>query len=236
MLEIKNLFVQIQDKFLLEDINLSISKDCVIMGPNGSGKTTLFKTITGIQAIKSGSISVRGDNISNLSIEDRVKQYNIMMAFQRPVSIPGLSLLQMITHTVSNLKPEFPITEIYTLTLQIAQSLKISELLTKSVNTDISGGERKKAELLQLAVAQPQIALYDEIEAGVDIDGIKDVISVIKSWDHQKIIISHTAELALALDIKHCIVLNKNKIVAQGDESLILAISQYGFKYVGISN
>src|SRR3990167_1268679 len=195
MVSLKNLTVSVSDKTILQNITCKFEKGkiYVLMGPNGSGKSTLANVIVGHPAytIKRGDILYKNKSILGLSPDKRARQ-GIFMTFQNPIALAGVTIYQLMRYALSGKKDPLTIRK---KVQEYAKKLHISEeLLQRSLNEGFSGGERKKMEVLQVALLDPDVVFFDEIDTGVDIDALKTIANVMKklhTQDKTFIIITH---------------------------------------------
>lgn len=241
MLEIQNLHVNVDEKKILQGINLKINSGEVhaIMGPNGSGKSTLSNVIAGregYQIIK-GTIKYFDENIIELPPEQRAHR-GIFLAFQYPVEIPGVNniyLLKAAFNAIRQYHGFAPMDAFDFLELVKAKMklLKMDEsFLYRDVNAGFSGGEKKRNEILQMAVLEPQLAILDETDSGLDIDALKIVsegINSLRNANRGIILITHYQRLLDYIKPDYVHVLSQGKIVKSGDESLALELEQSGY-------
>lgn len=222
MLEIRGLSVEVAGRVVLKDIDLSImpGETHVLLGPNGSGKTSLIMTIMGFSRYKvvSGSIRFKGTDLLGLSVDERAR-LGIGLAFQRPPVIRGVTLRQMAEIALGRREDGKRVRE-------LADQLNCQDLLDRDVNHGFSGGEMKRAELLQLLAQRPDLALIDEPESGVDLDNIAVVGSAIndllgkqrvRGRQASGLIITHTANILEYVNADVGLVLIDGNIVCKGN-------------------
>ena len=217
MLKIENLTVAVEGRTILQNINLQIAQGetHVLFGPNGTGKSTLLGTIMGFDRYKvlSGKIIFKGQDITNLTCDERAK-LGIGMMIQRPPTIRGLSLRKMVE--LCGAKAD----EVENL----AKTLDMTNFLDRAVNDGFSGGELKRAELLQLMAQNPELLLLDEPESGVDVENIalvgKAAKSVIEKENHAALIITHLGHILQYVPATHAHILYQGKITCQQDAPL----------------
>ena len=243
MLSIKDLHVSVEDKAILRGLSLDVRPGEVhaIMGPNGSGKSTLSATLAGREdyEVTSGTVEFKGKDLLALSPEDRAGE-GIFMAFQYPVEIPGVSnqfFLQTALNAVRSYRGQETLDrfDFQDLMEEKIALLKMPEdLLTRSVNVGFSGGEKKKAEILQLMMLKPSLAILDETDSGLDVDAVRLVSKGVEEYqkDHNGalLIITHSTRILESLHVDKTHVLVNGKIVASGDASLVDEINEHGFE------
>jgi len=227
MLNLENISVSTDKKIILDNFKYSFGKGIyAILGPNGSGKSTLAKAIMGLTKYE-GKISFEKQNIDKLSINERAK-LGIFQLFQHTPHLPGISLLD-IAKTIFKDKKQMDI-----LDLVEAASLKVGlkeEYITKPLDKTWSGGELKKAEIVQMLLLKPKIVISDEIDAGVDIDSLEKIISIIESSGIETIIfISHIPSTLERIKPDQVLILKTGKLVANGGKDLIEKIKKQGYE------
>lgn len=242
MLKIENLKVYIKKNNILQSINIKIKTGeiHVIMGPNGSGKSTLLSTLVGKEnyTIKNGKMYFNGINISELNIEERSK-IGLVLSFQNPIEIAGVKNIYFL-HTALNEKltylqqDKLNILQVIKTIKKNMKYLKIEKkLLNRDVNVNLSGGERKKNELLQMLMLKPKVALLDEIDSGLDIDSMKIVsngINLIKSKNCSIVLITHYKRILNYIEPNFIHILVDGKIIKSGDKNLVNDIELFGYK------
>ena len=244
MLKIENLHVSIEGKEILKGLSLDVKPGEIhaIMGPNGSGKSTLSSVIAGnedYQVVK-GNIFYNGENIEDLSADVRANR-GIFMSFQYPVAIPGITVTNFIKTAInSNLKArgekEMPAGEMLKKIREKSKLLEIdSKFLSRSLNEGFSGGEKKRNEIFQMAMLEPNLAILDETDSGLDIDALKVVangVNKLKNDDNAIVIITHYQRLLdyITPDFVH--VLQEGKISKSGDKSLALELEEKGYDWI----
>lgn len=236
MLEIHTLTASVGDKTILNDIDLTFEpgKVYALLGPNGSGKSTLASVIMGhpnFTVSEASEMRFEDEDIVALSADKRAKQ-GIFLSFQSPLPLPGVSIYQLMRHAFEN--------KVDALTSRkkiqaFAKELNIKdELLARSLNDDFSGGEKKKMEVLQMAMLEPKLAIFDEIDTGVDVDALKTIAEFLKKYrkpEQTFIFITHSTSLLKALRPDATIVLKDGKIERQGDGAMAIDIIETeGFK------
>lgn len=240
MLTLQNLTVSVGDKKILKDISYSFEKGKVyaIMGPNGSGKSTLAAAVMGhptYELSKSSRILFNDEQIQEYEPHVR-SQKGIFMSFQTPVSLSGVSIYQLLRFALNGAKEPLAIRQAVQ---TCAKKLKIKEeLLSRSLNEDFSGGEKKKMEVVQAAVLDPLLMFFDEIDTGVDVDALKtiaDCMQTLTGPDKTLIIITHYNRILKYLKPDVVLVLRDGAVVAEGDETLAEKIEKEGYELLNSS-
>ena len=241
LLTLKNLTAGVGEAGIeiLHNIDLRIGKGetHVIMGPNGAGKSTLGYTIMGnpLYEISSGNIIFDGEDITALTADKRAKK-GIFLTFQNPVEVPGLTIRQFLRNALQEIKGErIKFSEFNRKLRSVMETLSFDEeYADRDINVGFSGGERKKAEILQLLMLEPKLAILDETDSGLDVDAVKTVSAGISEYKKNKdgslLIITHNAAILEALHVDKVHVVVKGKIVAEGDGSLVEEINRNGFE------
>ncbi len=244
MLEIKNLQAGVEGKMILNGIDLSINAGEVhaIMGPNGSGKSTLAQLLAGREGyeISAGSVSYKGQDLLDLGPEERVRE-GFFLAFQYPVEIPGVNTTYFLRAAVNALRehrgePELNAVDFLKLMREKIQLLELDEsLLKRSVNEGFSGGEKKRAEILQMALLDPTFAVLDETDSGLDIDALKVVaggVNHLKRADNAQLVITHYQRLLDYIVPDYVHVLVDGRIVKSGPKELALELEERGYDWI----
>jgi len=241
MLKIENLKVEIEGNEILKGINLEVKAGEVhaVMGPNGSGKSTLASVLAGrdIFKVTSGKVTFKGKNLLDLSPEERSRE-GIFLAFQYPIEIPGVTITNfmraaMDEHRIhKGLKP-MSAAEFLKYMKEKKELVELdAKLEGRAVNEGFSGGEKKKNEIFQMAMLQPDLAILDETDSGLDIDALKVVangVNKLKTKDNATIVITHYQRLLdyIVPDVVH--VLYNGKIVKTGGKELALELEKFGY-------
>jgi len=241
-LNINNLNVSIGGKKILEDFNLTINQGEVhaIMGPNGSGKSTLANVLAGNEdfEVNSGSIIFKDQNLLDLNVEERA-QSGIFLAFQYPVEIPGVNITPFLHASINSKlkkenKPELDSLSFTKLLRKKAEDLEISsDMLKRSINTGFSGGEKKRYEILQMSVLNPEFTIFDETDSGLDVDALKIVTEGINRFKNNKnsfLIITHYQKLLDYINPDYVHVMRNGKLVKSGDVFLAGEIEKSGYQ------
>lgn len=244
MLEIKNLHASINEKEILQGINLTVRAGEIhaIMGPNGSGKSTLSSVLTGHPSFKvtQGSVEFLGKDLLELSPEDRSRE-GIFLSFQYPVEIQGVSMVNFMRSAVNEhrkhkgLEP-MPASDFLKLMRERKEFVELdNSLANRSVNEGFSGGEKKRNEIFQMAMLEPKLAILDETDSGLDIDALRIVangVNKLKSPENAAIVITHYQRLLdyIKPDVVH--VLYKGKIVKTGGPELALELEEKGYEWI----
>ena len=242
MLEINNLHVNVGETEILKGLNLKINAGEVhaIMGPNGAGKSTLSYVLSGRAGyeVTEGSIIYQGKNLLDMEPEKRAGE-GIFLAFQYPVEIPGVSTMNFLKAAVNSVrkyrgKKEFDAMEFLKFVREQTKILNISDdMLKRAVNVGFSGGEKKRAEVLQMAVLDPILAVLDETDSGLDVDALRIVgegVTALRSSERSILVITHYQRLLdyIVPDVVH--VLASGKIVDTGDKNLALELEKNGYE------
>lgn len=244
LLEIKNLHVSINGKEILKGVNLSINKGekHALMGPNGNGKSTLAGVIAGrdIFDVTQGEIYYKGKNLFDLSIEDRARE-GIFLGFQYPVEIQGVSMTNFMRTALNEIRKyrgQAALTGAEFMVL-MEEKKKIVEMTAKlsnrSVNEGFSGGEKKRNEIFQMAMLDPEFAVLDETDSGLDIDALRIVASGVNSLHNKNnamLVITHYQRLLdyIVPDFVH--ILYEGKIAMTGDKNLAVKLEENGYEWV----
>lgn len=246
MLEIKNLHVEVGGKEILKGLNLSINAGEVhaIMGPNGAGKSTLSYAICGKEGyeITEGSITFKGKDLLELEANERAGE-GIFLGFQYPVEIPGVSNMNFLKAAINSIRKyrgedEMAAVDFLKLVRAKAAELKMDpEMLKRAVNVGFSGGEKKRNEMVQMAMLDPTFSVLDETDSGLDIDALRvvaDGINRMRSPEKSTLVITHYQRLLdyVVPDFVH--VLADGKIVKSGDKELAHMLEKQGYAGLGI--
>ncbi len=244
MLEVRNLHVSIGEKRILRGVDLAVRAGEVhaIMGPNGSGKSTLAQVLAGRESyeITDGEVLFEGRNLLELSPEERARE-GIFVAFQYPVEIPGVSNLYFLRTALNAIRKhrgleELDVMDFMALVQERIKLLGMSEsLLERSVNEGFSGGEKKRNEILQMAVLEPRLAILDETDSGLDIDALKAVAAGINAMRHPQraiVLVTHYQRLLehVAPDFVH--VMADGRIVRSGGKELAHELERLGYAWL----
>ncbi|CAM0117905.1 Fe-S cluster assembly ATPase SufC [Rhabdochlamydiaceae symbiont of Dictyostelium giganteum] len=236
MLKITDLEVQIEGQPILKKFSLSMKPGEVhaIMGPNGAGKSTLAKVLAGHPEyeVTNGEVSFEGEDLLVLSPEERA-QRGLFLSFQYPVEVPGLTNTQFLHSAYVACKGPISADDFATLLNDKMESMRIkSSFKTRNLNEGFSGGEKKKNELLQMAVLEPKLIILDEIDSGLDIDAMKDVAEGVKTLLDGKrsvLIVTHYQRLLDYIKPDYVHVAMDGKIVKTGDALLAQELEQAGY-------
>jgi Fe-S cluster assembly ATP-binding protein len=238
LLKIENLHVSVEDKKILNGLSFEVNKGetHVLMGPNGAGKSTLGNAIMGNPKyeVTDGKITFNGKDLLAESVNERAKE-GIFMSFQNPIEIPGLSLSNFIRSALER-KSEDRL-KLFTFRKELAKAMEVLDMdpayADRDLNVGFSGGEKKKAEILQLLMLKPSLAILDETDSGLDVDAVRTVSKGVEEYQKDKdsalIIITHNTGILSSLHVDKTHVLVDGKIVAEGDGSLVDEINANGF-------
>jgi len=248
MIKIENLNVEIAGKKILKDFSLEIKDGEIhaLMGVNGAGKSTLVKAISGHYDanITSGKIIYNGKDITTLPVEQRANE-GIFLSFQSPVEIPGVNNSYFLRTAVNAKKVYNNETELDSMEFLKLLKSKMNEydldtsLLKRGLNEGFSGGEKKRNELLQLLLLDPDLIMLDEIDSGLDVDAIKSVASVINgimNTNKSVLMITHYDRLLELIKPDFVHILKDGKIVKTGDYTLALELDEKGFANLGLED
>lgn len=238
MVKVKNYSVKVDDKEILSDMSLEISKGEVValMGPNGSGKSSLASSLIGHPRyeVTSGKVYFKGEDITLMSMDER-SQKGIMMAFQYPASIPGVTVRELLLSALRQRGEKKSALELKNEVEKIAEEMGVDKnLLSRGINEDFSGGEKKKFEILQMKVLKPEFLILDEIDSGLDVDALKMIAKAVndevKTRKMTVLVITHYQRLLKYLRPDRVVLLKKGKIVEEGGEELVKKIEKQGYK------
>ena len=248
MLEIRNLYASVDGNEILKGINLIINKGEVhaIMGPNGSGKSTLAKVLAGHPAyeVTAGEVIYNGRNLLEMSPDERARA-GVFMAFQYPVEVPGVSNAQFLRLAYNEKQKHLGAEELDPLEFKdlLKEKAAIVEMdasfMSRSVNEGFSGGEKKRNEILQMAVLDPDLAVLDETDSGLDIDALRIVaegVNKLHSPEKAAIVVTHYQRLLnyIIPDFVH--VLSGGRIVKEGGKELALELEEKGYDWLKTAN
>lgn len=244
LLEIKDLHAGIEGKEILKGLNLQVKKGEVhaIMGPNGSGKSTLSKVLAGhpTYEVLSGTVMFDGKNLLELEPDERARE-GVFMAFQYPVEVPGVSNSQFLRLAYNQKAVHQGQEELDPLEFNdfLKEKAKIVEMdpqfFNRSVNEGFSGGEKKRNEILQMAVLEPKLAILDETDSGLDIDALRIVaegVNKLRSSENAIILVTHYQRLLNYIQPDFVHVLAGGKIVKEGGKELALELEEKGYDWV----
>ena len=244
MLQITNLHVNVDNKPILKGLNLSVKAGEVhaIMGPNGSGKSTLAHVLSGREGyqVTQGSVLYKGQNLLEMEIEVRTHQ-GIFLAMQYPVELPGVNNLTFLRESYNSVRrargeSELDAVAFMKLVREKAKLVELSDkLLKRDVNSGFSGGEKKRNEILQLAMLEPSLAILDETDSGLDIDALRVVasgVNALRSPERAMIVITHYQRLLDYIETDYVHVMMDGRIVRSGDKSLSLELEEKGYGWI----
>src|SRR5688500_4242745 len=244
MLEIKNLNAAVGAKEILKGISLKVGAGEVhaIMGPSGSGKSTLAQVLAGNPAfaVTGGSIQYDGRDLTEMAPEERA-QAGIFLAFQYPIEIPGVSNAYFLRSAYNEIRKARGEEEVDPMEFVdiVERKLKLVEMngdmLQRSVNMGFSGGEKKRNEILQLAVLEPKLAILDETDSGLDIDALRTVangVNMLRDKNRSFIVVTHYQRLLNYIVPDHVHVLSQGRIVKSGGKQLALELEEKGYDWL----
>jgi Fe-S cluster assembly ATP-binding protein len=244
MLEIKNLHVAVGDKAILKGLNLTIKAGEVhaIMGPNGSGKSTLSYVLAGRAGydITEGSVTYNGEDMTVLAPEIRAAK-GVFLAMQYPVEIPGVTTMMFLKTALNSQRrargeSDLDAIGVLKLVRAKAKTLNVSEeMLKRALNVGFSGGEKKRLEILQMALFEPKLAILDETDSGLDIDALKLVaegVNALRGPERAMLVITHYQRLLDYIVPDRIHVLAGGRIVAEGGKELALELEAKGYEHI----
>ena len=238
LLEVKNLYVSVGEKEILHGVNLSVAADetHVLMGPNGTGKSTLGYAITGnpTYEVTKGEILFDSENITDMPGNERAKK-GIFLSFQNPLEVPGVTLSAFIRSaleqkTGSRLR-------LWDFKKKLSETMKLLDMdesyADRDLNVGFSGGEKKKAEILQMLMLEPKLAILDETDSGLDVDAVRTVSNGVKLFRERVhgslLIITHSTRILEALSVDAAHVMENGVMVREGGAELVEEINENGF-------
>jgi Fe-S cluster assembly ATP-binding protein len=244
MLTIKNLHVEVDGKEILKGLDLDVQAGEVhaIMGPNGSGKSTLSYVLAGREGyeVTAGSIEYKGQDLLELEIEERAHQ-GVFLAMQYPVELPGVNNMVFLRESLNARRRANGLEEIdavgfLKLIREKSDLVQLPEkLLKRSVNAGFSGGEKKRNEILQMAMLEPELGILDETDSGLDIDALRIVaegVNALRSPERAMIVVTHYQRLLDYIKPDHVHVLADGRIIRSGDQSLALELEERGYAWI----
>ena len=244
MLEIKNLNARIGDTDILRGVDLSVAAGEVhaIMGPNGSGKSTLAQVIAGNDAyeVVEGQVTYKDDDLLELAPEERARE-GIFLGFQYPVEIPGVNNAYLLKAALNARRKQQGLDEIDAFEFLKLAKEKMAHLgmdpkfLNRGVNEGFSGGEKKRNEILQMAMLEPSLAVLDETDSGLDIDALRAVaegVNALRSPERAIVLVTHYQRLLDYVEPDFVHVLSEGRIVRSGDKSLALQLEEKGYDWL----
>ena len=244
MLEIRNLHASVGGKEILKGINLSVGAGEIhaVMGPNGSGKSTLSNVLAGREAyeVTAGEVLYKGRDLLEMAPEERARE-GLFLAFQYPVEIPGVSNLYFLKAALNAVRKHQGLDELDALDFLalVRAKLKLVDMdekfLNRPVNEGFSGGEKKRNEILQMAVLDPMLAILDETDSGLDIDALRIVasgVNALRTEKHSVVLITHYQRLLnyIVPDFVH--VLFEGRFVRSGGKELALELEAKGYGFI----
>jgi Fe-S cluster assembly ATP-binding protein len=244
VLEIRNLHAVIDGKEILKGLDLTVNAGEIhaIMGPNGSGKSTLAKVLAGHPSyeVTAGEVIYQGRNLLELPPDERARE-GVFLAFQYPIEIPGVSNANFLRMAYNEIARHHGRDELDPLEFDdlIREKMKIVEMnesfINRAVNEGFSGGEKKRNEILQMAVLEPKLAVLDETDSGLDIDALRIVaggVNKLANKDNAIVLVTHYQRLLDYITPHHVHVLYKGRIVKSGDRELALELEKKGYDWL----
>ena len=241
-LEIRDLHVRIEEREILKGVDLSISRGEIhaLMGPNGSGKSTLASTLLGHPSyeITEGTVTFKGEDITEAEPHERAKA-GLFLAFQYPVSIPGVSVANFLRMAINTGRKDDPIKvkEFGEKLQRAVQLLDVDRAFTsRPLNDGFSGGEKKRAEILQMAMLEPQVAVLDETDSGLDIDALRTVAEGVARLHAEQgmgaLIITHYQRILHYIRPEFVHIMLEGRIVMEGGEELVERLEREGYDII----
>lgn len=241
LLEVNRLHVSAGEKEILHGVDLMVGRDetHVLMGPNGTGKSTLGYAVTGnpVYTVTSGSIVFDGEDITALPVNERAKR-GIFLSFQNPLEVPGVTLSAFIRSALEQKSGSR--LRLWDFKKKLAETMKLLQMdasyAERDLNVGFSGGEKKKAEILQMLMLEPKLAILDETDSGLDVDAVRTVSEGVRLYRERVhgslLIITHSTRILEALHVDAAHVMENGVIVKNGGAELVEAINESGFAAV----
>ncbi len=244
MLSVKGLKVNVDEKPILKGLDLHVKPGEVhaIMGPNGSGKSTLAHVLSGREGyqVTDGEVLFEGENLLEMETEERA-HHGLFLAMQYPVELPGVGNMTFLKASLNAIRkakgePELDAVTFMKLVREKAKLVNLDEkLLKRSVNAGFSGGEKKRNEILQMALLEPKLAILDETDSGLDIDALRivaDGVNALRSPDRSMIVVTHYQRLLEYIEPDYVHVLAGGRIVRSGDKELAHELEAKGYSWL----
>lgn len=241
LLKVENLHVSVGDKEILHGVDLTVGRDeiHVLMGPNGTGKSTLGYAVTGNPAysVTEGRILFDGEDITDMPVNERAKR-GIFLSFQNPLEVPGVTLSAFIRSALEQKSGSR--LRLWDFKKKLAETMKLLQMdasyAERDLNVGFSGGEKKKAEILQMLMLEPKLAILDETDSGLDVDAVRTVSEGVRLYRERVhgslLIITHSTRILEALHVDAAHVMENGVIVKNGGAELVDAINESGFAAV----
>ena len=241
LLQVRNLSVSVEDKPILHGIDLEVrpGETHVLMGPNGAGKSTLGYTIMGSPRyeVTDGEILFKGKELLEETADQRAKD-GIFLSFQNPLEVPGVSLRNFIRNAVEQRSGSR--IKLWTFKKELEKAMEVLQMDPsygdRDLNVGFSGGEKKKAEILQMLMLEPKLAILDETDSGLDVDAVRTVSRGVQLYRERVhgslLIITHSTRILEALHVDRTHVMEEGVIVRDGDASLVETINEKGFSAI----